>query len=43
MHGIKTTFLTEGSRPIASTSTAVIGLVGTAPDAPMAPSRPAGC
>jgi phage tail sheath protein FI len=34
MHGIKTTFLTEGSRPIASLSTAVIGIVGTAPDAP---------
>ena len=33
MHGIKTNFLTAGSRAIASQSTAVIGIVGTAPDA----------
>jgi phage baseplate assembly protein W len=39
MHGIKTTFSTQGSRAIASQSTAVIGIVGTAPDAPPMPSR----
>jgi phage tail sheath protein FI len=34
LHGIKTNFLTDGARSIASLSTAVIGIVGTAPDAP---------
>lgn len=34
LHGIKTNFLTDGARAIASLSTAVIGIVGTAPDAP---------
>ncbi|WP_333840515.1 phage tail sheath subtilisin-like domain-containing protein [Novosphingobium sp.] len=34
MHGIKTNFLTQGTRPIVSASTGVLGLVGTAPDAP---------
>ncbi len=31
LHGIKTNILTEGTRPIADASTAVIGLIGTAP------------
>lgn len=33
LHGIKTNVLTEGTRPIAESSTAVIGLIGTAPAA----------
>lgn len=32
MHGLKTNILTTGVRPIADISTAVIGIVGTAPD-----------
>jgi phage tail sheath protein FI len=33
MHGIKTTFSTQGAARLPA-STAVIGIVGTAPDAP---------